>query len=137
MGRLAVLALLGCLVTLPARAARPEACLAASPATPAIESTCSYGPATVKGGVDAFYGKWKVVITRRTSHRKRTITIDPQHLPRGCETTGTRTICVIGTIKPGDRVAVRAYPEATFVGAGNPCPVPAPGPPPPILGGDC
>jgi hypothetical protein len=120
-----------------AQAGQPEACLAFQPSTPLTPGSCTY-KATVKGGVDAS-GDWVVVIKRPRgrSRRPRVITIDSRRLPPSCETTGPRTICPIGTIKPGDTVTSHARTAPTFVGTGNPGPVPNPGAPPPIAGGPC
>lgn len=121
----------------PAQAGQPEACVAVDPATPAAASSCVY-TATVKGGIDAI-GDWIVTIKRPAGkgHRPRVITIDSKRLPASCVPVGPRTICPIGTIKPGDTVTSHARAVVTFVGTGNPCPVPNPGAPPPIAGGAC
>lgn len=120
-----------------AEAGQPEACLAFQPSTPVTADSCVY-KATVKGGVDAS-GDWIVVIKRPNGRGRRAqvITIDSKRLPRSCVTTGPRTICPIGTIRPGDTVSSHARTAPTFVGTGNPCPVPNPGAPPPIAGGPC
>ena len=127
---------------LPARADRPEACFALNPGLPVAGTTCRYGPATIKGGIDAVsVGSWFVTIKRpvliRHRPRTKTIVIRSDHLAPQCVQTGPRTICPIGTIQPGDTVTAEATEPITLVGIGNPCPVAAPGPPPPIAGGEC
>ena len=119
-----------------AHAGQPEACFASGPSTPLTPNPCMY-KATVNGGADAV-GDWLVVIKRPIKHhRPRTITIDSKRLPASCVPVGPRTICPVGTIKPGDMVTARARSAPTLVGTGNPCPVPNPGLPPPIAGGKC
>jgi hypothetical protein len=127
---------------LPAGASRPEACFAVNPGLPIAGSTCGYGPATVRGGIDAV-GSWIVTIERPVLHghrhkaRTRTIVITSGRLAPQCVQTGPRTICPVGTIQPGDTVTAEATDPISFVGIGNPCPVPNPGAPPPIAGGEC
>jgi hypothetical protein len=129
--------------TLQARADRPEACFAVNPALPVAGSTCSYGPATVKGGIDGI-GSWVVTIERTVANHGRagktktaTIVIRSDSLPQQCVRTGPRAICPIGTVQPGDLVTAEATEPISLVGVGNPCPAPNPGAPPPIAGGEC
>ena len=136
------------LASVAARATRPEACFALDPALPIVGSSCSYGPATVNGGIDGI-GSWIVTIQRpyvvivrihgvlRRRTRIKTIVIRSDDLPSGCVRVGPRSICPIGTIHPGDHVTAQATAPVSFVGVGNPCPVPNPGAPPPIAGGRC
>jgi hypothetical protein len=116
-----------------ARADRPEACFAYSPATPVTPGSCTY-TATVPGGID---GGGTFVVT--IAGPDGTTTVDSRDLPPEptCYAEGPRALCPIGIVQPGDVVTVIALAPPTAVGVGNPCPVSNPGVPPPILGGPC